>query len=281
MKQEVGDSLTIIGYHRRSDGWHNADGDGRASYYGVSATPTIICEGTELPWDGGANYNYNGFRKEFNELKVIPPDAEIILTGEYDESSGEGSVTASIKNITSSGISGKCYFAICQKDTPFVWQTETELHHIERKMLPDYNGTSVSIDADDSTEVTQSFTVQSSWQRDNCYVVVFIQNSSEEILQTIELDLLELVTTNIIKHSEIISNLIVFKKTSEYFMVYVPFEGSYTVTISDVHGKRISSFTSSGKKQWYNISKSLSSGIHILSISTSKKIFAKKFCFVR
>ena len=140
MKQEVGDSLSIIAYHIRSDGWHNTDGNGRSSFYSVSGTPTLICNGEDLAWNGGSNYNYNGFRKKFDELKGIPPDVEIALSGEYDQSTGEGSVTATVKNISADNISGKCHFAICQTDTPFVWYDATELHQqltrMSLRMLP-------------------------------------------------------------------------------------------------------------------------------------------------
>ena len=158
----------------------------------------MICDGIELAWNGGADYNYNGFRNKFNQLKTVAPEVTITLKGTYDKNTGAGSVTANVKNIAATAISGaKCHFAICQKDTAFKWQTADSLHHIERKMLPNYNGTSVSINANDSTDVTQSFTVQSAWQRNNCSVVVFVQKSNKQIAQAIECDLLKLTGTGI------------------------------------------------------------------------------------
>ena len=58
-------------------------------------------------------------------------------------------------------------------------------------MLPNFVGTSVSINPGETEEVTQNFTVQSSWLRDNCYLTVFLQttDSPREIAQAEEEDL--------------------------------------------------------------------------------------------
>jgi hypothetical protein len=241
----------------------------------------MICDGRELAWNGGANYNYNGFRREFDRLKEIPPEVEIVLSGTYDPATGEGSVTATVKNITSENISGKVHFAICQKDTPFVWYDATMLRHIERKMLPDSNGTSISLDADESTNVTESFTVETSWQRDNCYLVAFVQDSDTDILQAIEIDLLDMGTTPVIHRVKEVKEEIRFKKTADAFMMYVPFTASYTVTITDVRGKKLNSFTAPANTQWLDMSELLSSGVHIISASASGKTLVKKLWYVK
>ena len=87
--------------------------------------------------------------------------------------------------------------------------------------------------------------------------------------------------STIIYHSEIAADLIKFKKTSGSYMVYIPFEGNYTVTISDVHGRTLSSFSTGGNKQWYDVSKPVTSGVHIVSVEYSDKTFVKKFWFVK
>lgn len=77
------------------------------------------------------------------------------------------------------------------------------------------------------------------------------------------------------------SKRILFKKTQESFMIFLPFSGSNTVTISDVQGKQIASFTTSSDKRWYNVPVSLSSGMHIVSIRTPEKTIVRKFWFIR
>jgi len=187
LKDEVGDSLAVIAYHL-SDAFANSDASGRQSYYGVQYIPTT--------WYDDGVYegyrNYSEARSWFNQRKNIAPEAEITLFGDYNQANGQGWVTVRIKNISSSLLTGYCRFAICQRDTPYAWQGEDSFYFIERKMLPSYSGTYVSIPVGNSTEVTQSFTVQSSWERDDCYIVAFVQKSDMEIAQSAESDLEEL-----------------------------------------------------------------------------------------
>lgn len=74
---------------------------------------------------------------------------------------------------------------------------------------------------------------------------------------------------------------IMFKRTQESFMVFLPFTGGNTVTISNVQGKRAASFKTSEGKLWYTVPVSLSSGMHIIGIRTPDKMIVKKFWFVR
>jgi hypothetical protein len=87
--------------------------------------------------------------------------------------------------------------------------------------------------------------------------------------------------TNIIYHPEKAGNLIKLKRFAGSFQVYIPFSGEYIVTVSDLHGKTLSTFTTSADRNWYTISQVLPSGMHILSIKTAEKTFVEKFWFVR
>lgn len=143
------------------------------------------------------------------------------------------------------------------------------------------NGSNWSL-VDSSTDNTGSYT----WTvpdevSTECKIKIFAYDAAGNVGKS-ESEVFEIETaTNIIYHSEMVSNLIKFKNTPESFMVYLPFSGNYTVTISDVHGRKLSSFITSGNKQWHNITKPLSSGMHILSIRNSGKIIDKKIWFVR
>ena len=77
------------------------------------------------------------------------------------------------------------------------------------------------------------------------------------------------------------SERILFKKAHESFMICLPFSGSNTVTISDVQGKQMASFTTSNDKIWYKVPVSLSSGMHIVSIKTPEKTIVRKFWLIR
>ena len=112
-------------------------------------------------------------------------------------------------------------------------------------------------------------------------MVVFVQNSDKEILQAIEVDLLDLEVTNIVNTFRKANDGIQFKKTADAYMMYVPFTGSYSVTITDVRGKKLNSFTAPGNTQWLDISELLSSGVHIIRASTAGRTLVKRLWYVK
>ena len=69
------------------------------------------------------------------------------------------------------------------------------------------------------------------------------------------------------------------KKTSESYMIQIPYEGKHSIAISDTYGKVLSSFTTTDKEEWYNIDKSLPSGTYVIKLKTPEmKLF--KFLIV-
>jgi len=67
-------------------------------------------------------------------------------------------------------------YAIAESHKYYPWQGGLDsLHHIVRKMLPNYNGVAFSIQPGETFVDSQSYTLPSAWVDKNCYVVVFVQ----------------------------------------------------------------------------------------------------------
>lgn len=111
----------------------------------------------------------------------------IDLTVNYDPGSNTGTVTATIQNTSSSNIAGTLHFVIVENDIPYNWQGMTELDFVVRDMLPNANGESVTIPAGGSITRSRDFTINSSWDENNCHIVVFVQASNKEIYQGAEI----------------------------------------------------------------------------------------------
>ncbi len=67
------------------------------------------------------------------------------------------------------------------------------------------------------------------------------------------------------------------RKIAGSLFLSVPFPGTYTASISDLKGRKLTSFTADENKLWYQIPASLSPGMHIISIRTTEKMVAEKF----
>lgn len=192
LRDKVGDSMTMIQYHTSGD-FQNEVGKGRARYYSQQGLPMDVYVDGDCKTGGMDKVTYEEACEYFDERMNLPPEVEINLSKEYSMSTGEGTVTANIENLSSKAkVDGTCHFAICQRDSVHTWGSpynEDTCYAVCFKMLPDYNGTEISIAAGGTEEVTQSFTISSSWQRDDCYLTVFVQNNDKEIVQAVEIPL--------------------------------------------------------------------------------------------
>ena len=81
--------------------------------------------------------------------------------------------------------------------------------------------------------------------------------------------------------STVLNNKISVTITPQEVKFYVPFQGSYTVTLTDIKGRTITSFNGSGEKLHRIPATKLSNGMHILGITTEGKIAFTKFLFVK
>jgi len=86
---------------------------------------------------------------------------------------------------------------------------------------------------------------------------------------------------SIISDPKIAGSLIQLKKTADGLMLYVPFSGEFSVTVSDVHGKMLSEFTGSGNSRWYALMNTCSPGMHIVRITTPGMSVVKKVTGIR
>lgn len=188
LRDEVKDSITIIAYHKE-DAFEHSDAKTRFNYYpNVTGLPEhLVINGNYL-----GRVGYDEVRNAFNEQKNLPDEIELSHSTNYSTNTGEGETTIYIKNISKNAIEGTCQIALCQRDSAEQWggtNGEDTLFAILWKMLPDGEGTTVRIDPDSTYYITQPFTVQESWQRDDCYLTAFIQKSDKQIIQSIEINL--------------------------------------------------------------------------------------------
>lgn len=174
------DSIVAIAYHSSSsDPFYTATANARRSFYGVSGYPTVILEGDSSVVGGmhtGTMFPvyWDYFRSHINN----PVPLDIDLSSTYDSASRAGVLTITVRNTTSSPISGQLQVALTESHIPYYWQGMDSLHDVERTMLPNASGEAVTIPANDTIVRTRNFTLQQSWVARNCRLVVFVQNSS-------------------------------------------------------------------------------------------------------
>ena len=184
------DSFIIIAYHPSgSDPFQTASSVVRANYYGLEFYPTVFFNGgyttspsTVVGSDGSNTYNL--FRPIFDSIKTIDSPLEMAVNYlSYDGLSRNGQMEIKIENTSGEIVNGTLQFLVLERNIPYAWQTMNELDFLERGMIPDAFGETVSIPAGDSISLIKNYTIGSEWVFGNCLFVAYAQNIDHMIIQ--------------------------------------------------------------------------------------------------
>jgi hypothetical protein len=185
LASEVGDSMSFIEYHNLA-GWDTftttETTNREDTYYGGSGHPTVYSDGL-IKRIGGGTGNYAQYRADFNTRKVISSPLSIRIYGDYNGGTRQGTANACITNTSGTQVAGKLQFVIVETRIPYVWQTEDTLFFVARDMLPNETGEVVTIPAGDSLTKSRNFTLNTSWVKENCEIIAFVQGSTKEVYQ--------------------------------------------------------------------------------------------------
>lgn len=173
------DVLIPIVFHPRFPGADpfNAENptmhNGRTDYYQVSGVPHYVFLGT-LRGHPGSIANIG------SQIAALRTQMSPITINVTESRTGSAS-TVEVEVHSSQALSNK-KLRICVVEQNVVFSTppgsngEREFPWVVRRMLPDHNGTTISLAANETKKFTQNFTIQSGWDRTKIYIVAFIQD---------------------------------------------------------------------------------------------------------
>ncbi|MGC9362611.1 MAG: Omp28-related outer membrane protein, partial [Candidatus Syntrophosphaera sp.] len=198
-----GHAVAIVKNHG-SDSFANVYSNARNSFYGVTGYPTAYFDGLN-PVVGGSSTNsmYSSYLPRVNTRLAIPSHYNISALGSQDGDEYSVMVTVT-KPEADTNTNVKLHAVLTESDIPFTWFNQTTVENVNRLMVPDQNGTAISLDTGGSTSVNLTFTPNASWNLANCEMVFFLQNmTSKEILQGVKYDLPALVGAYPVSHETI------------------------------------------------------------------------------
>jgi thiol-disulfide isomerase/thioredoxin len=175
---EDGLPTTMIAYHG-NDPYSSTAGDSRIGYYGITAYPTMIFDGETY---NGAQ-SYASLEAHIMSLMDIETPVsveftEVILDG--NEVSGEIKVE-NLGPINSDDI--VLHIVLTESHIPEVWQSNDELNHVLRSMIPDQQGTPIDVQEVSAKNIEFTASLEDVLNIDNCELVCFVQDAfTKEIL---------------------------------------------------------------------------------------------------
>ena len=184
--------VAIIGYHY-GDAFSNSHTEARFSYYGITGTPTAEFNGAYEKVGGSHNssvfsYWLPSYNSAADDLTSFTLDMNFETTNDIDFTAH---ITA--KKIASySNNTLKIRLVVVETNIPYSWQGLNVINYAARDMYPNQNGVTVDFSSTDSVAVDIDFSIDPSWNLNNCALIAFLQDdNTKEVLQTVQ-DSLEL-----------------------------------------------------------------------------------------
>ncbi len=161
-----------------------------------------------------------------------------------------------------------------------IWTATDNVGVVSRAIYLSTDGSTWDlIDSADNNSGTYSWTIPNDVSND-CKIKVIAYDEIGNAGNN-ESESFSIGSTGIIHNLTKAKELISIRKNAGSYSVYMPFAGSYNVTITDVQGKQIASFNTSNGRGWYAMQGALSSGMHLVSVKTPGRTIVSKVWFVR
>ncbi len=175
--------MAVIENHN-GDSLANVYSNARNSYYAISGYPTYKFDGIlQVVGGSGSSSMYGSYVPKVNQRNAVMSDFTIdIAFTSLGNNNYTGTFT--LNNVGGNTTTGlKLQVTITESHMPISWGLSDEVNFVNRKMVPDQNGTVLDFSGGNTQVVELNFTMAGFWDKDNCEIVAFIQATNKEILQ--------------------------------------------------------------------------------------------------
>ena len=194
-----GQKVAVIENHN-GDVYANTYSNTRNSYNNVSGYPSDIWDGNNQA-SGGAQCpsgnKYSDYLPLYNAAYAILSPLKIDISG--TSSGNDYDITLSIMKVnTIPATDLKVHLVLTESHILDTWPSAgcmSEVNFVNRLMVPDENGTSLSFASGDFQVLNLSFTKDPSWDASHCELVAFVQSQgAKTIYNAMKVDLTALPT---------------------------------------------------------------------------------------
>lgn len=175
--------MAVIENHN-GDSLANVYSNARNSFYNITGFPTYKFDGIlQVVGGSGSSSMYGSYVPKVNQRNAVMSDFTIDI--EFT-SQGNNNYTGTftLNNVGGNTTTGlKLQVTITESHMPISWGLSDEVNFVNRKMIPDQNGTVLDFSGGSTQVVELNFTMAGFWDKDNCEIIAFIQAPNKEILQ--------------------------------------------------------------------------------------------------
>lgn len=189
---ENGHPVAVIKNHN-GDAYANVYSNARNSYYGISGYPTTFFDGQNPTVGGSPNQSlYTQFLAKVNQRLNFPTSFKIDIFGE--QYWNDYTITLRVEKVADYQMNNiVVHLVLTESNIPVVWFNQTQVDNVNRLMVPNQNGTPLTIETGETAFIDLEFTFNNSWVKPNTELVAFIQNNTtKEVMHSTKVPLLEL-----------------------------------------------------------------------------------------
>jgi hypothetical protein len=177
-----GDSLAVLEYHALDD-FENEDAWGRLDYYEIWGIPYAKFDGRDSVL--GGQEALSKYLTAYNAMMDLPSPCTLSILVNYNSATRQLWVKATVFAVDSFS-NAHLRYAIAESHIYYPWLGLDSLHHVTRKMLPDFNGVAIPPQNPNDTFVdSQTYVLDPTWNDENCYLVVFVQRDDSGMIKPV------------------------------------------------------------------------------------------------
>ncbi len=177
------DPVAIVKYHGGgSDPFIIPAGEARLDYYGTSAFPTGYFDG-QNPYEGGSSSNsiYSSYLPRVDSAIGEPTPFDISVSWTQNGSSIDISVDVEQMGSYTGGPL-VVHIAATESDIQYSWLNQTEVNNSTRAMVPNENGTPLTISQGQTVSTNLSLAIDPSWVQENMEIIAWVQDPASKVV---------------------------------------------------------------------------------------------------
>lgn len=178
-----GDPVAVVKYHDAgSDPFIIPAGQARVNYYGISSFPTAYFDG-QNPYVGGSAGSsiYGSYLPLVNSAIGAATPFDISVSWTQNGTSVDISVEVEQMGAYSGG-APVVHIAATESKIQYSWLNQTEVNNALRAMVPDQNGSALSISMGQTVTTNLSLAIDPSWDQANMEIVAWVQDPASKIV---------------------------------------------------------------------------------------------------
>jgi PKD repeat protein len=192
-----GKHVAVVEHHNNAQGndpFTNSYSLARCTHLGYGGSNPYAFFDIRKTYNGGDHNNsvYNAYLPLYNVR--IAKGSPVRITIDMTNSGLNYTANVTIEKVaTINQCEMRMYCIVTQSNINHNWEGQTQLHYVNRLMLPDANGTLVDFTASNTVTFPISFTLNSSWPTGDCEFIAFLEDvTNKEILNGMKRALVDL-----------------------------------------------------------------------------------------